>query len=206
MEWYEQPPDWRMNRILRLLKYKRREPRARRLLLLTLCQRYRRISRQRGAEIGVERGGSAAMLLEFLPRLHLTMVDIWRPVHRGTTKGNQAHHDGNLIETLHRVRPYRDRCTVLWRESVSAAATVPDGKLDWVYLDADHRYDSVARDLAVWWPKLKHGGLLCGDDYNARMERQFGRWGVARAVDEFAHERRLTVRSKPPSFYFIEKP
>ena len=52
----------------------------------------------------------------------------------------------------------------------------------WVYLDAEHWYESVRADIARWAPKVRSGGLVMGDDYGAR-----GYWGggVTRAVDEF---------------------
>jgi hypothetical protein len=46
-----------------------------------------------------------------------------------------------------------------------------------VYIDAIHLYDYVKRDIALWLPKLREGGIISGDDYN--MEE------VRRAVDEF---------------------
>jgi predicted O-methyltransferase YrrM len=42
------------------------------------------------------------------------------------------------------------------------AGKVKDGSLDFVFIDADHRYLAVIKDLAAWTPKLKPGGTLCG--------------------------------------------
>ena len=59
--------------------------------------------------------------------------------------------------------------------SVDAVASVPDGSLDWVFIDADHAYKAVRTDVISWAPKLKPGGLMSGHDY--------GRGGVTLAVD-----------------------
>lgn len=59
---------------------------------------------------------------------------------------------------------------------------------DALYLDASHEYEAVAQDLRHWFPVVREGGMLWGDDYAA--------WpGVGRAVDEFAalHALRLEV-------------
>ena len=58
----------------------------------------------------------------------------------------------------------------------------PDGHFDWMYVDASHFYDDVKRDLQAFFPKLRAGGYIAGDDYDRR-----GIWdhGVTRAVDEF---------------------
>jgi len=60
--------------------------------------------------------------------------------------------------------------------SVEAAARFPDGSLDVVWIDADHSYDAVKADLEAWWPKLKVGGWMGGDDWCMT--------GVAWAVQE----------------------
>ena len=47
------------------------------------------------------------------------------------------------------------------------------GKL---YIDAGHEYEHVTADLKAWWPVLKPGGMMFGDDYHLQ-------WiGVVRAV------------------------
>jgi predicted O-methyltransferase YrrM len=52
-------------------------------------------------------------------------------------------------------------------------------KADILYIDAAHDYLSVKSDLERYWPLLKDGGVLIGDDYRA--------WpGVTKASTEFA--------------------
>jgi predicted O-methyltransferase YrrM len=63
-------------------------------------------------------------------------------------------------------------------DSESAAAVVADGLFDLVFIDADHRYSAIRRDLDLWLPKVRPGGVLCGHDCEgyyddfAAMERQ----------------------------------
>jgi hypothetical protein len=66
--------------------------------------------------------------------------------------------------------------------SHDAAPLFPDAHFDWMYIDASHFYDDVKRDIDAFFPKLKPGGYIAGDDYDRR-----GIWdhGVTRAVDEF---------------------
>lgn len=49
--------------------------------------------------------------------------------------------------------------------SVDAAATFADRSVDFVMIDASHDETSVTQDIAAWWPKVKPGGVMAGDDY-----------------------------------------
>ena len=40
-----------------------------------------------------------------------------------------------------------------------------DESLDFVFIDASHDYDSVKKDIEMWYPKVKKGGILAGHDY-----------------------------------------
>jgi predicted O-methyltransferase YrrM len=49
-------------------------------------------------------------------------------------------------------------------DSQTASQIFADGILDLVFIDGDHRYDSVMKDISSWLPKLRKGGILCGHD------------------------------------------
>lgn len=48
--------------------------------------------------------------------------------------------------------------------SLEAAKKYNDQSLDFIYLDASHETEDLYEDIKAWWPKLKMGGLLAGDD------------------------------------------
>jgi len=48
--------------------------------------------------------------------------------------------------------------------SEQASKIFADGIADLIFIDGDHRYKPFAKDLDVWWPKVKEGGIFCGHD------------------------------------------
>jgi glycosyltransferase involved in cell wall biosynthesis len=50
--------------------------------------------------------------------------------------------------------------------SAEIARKFPNRSLDVVYIDADHKYNYVIKDIHLWLPKIKLGGIICGHDYN----------------------------------------
>ena len=80
----------------------------------------------------------------------------------------------------------------VWRErSVEAADKIEDGTMDIIYLDAAHDFDSVCADIDAWWPKVRVGGILCGDDYIDGWQ------GVVKAVNlNFAPEVNVVGRQQ----------
>ena len=122
-----------------------------------------------GAEIGVDQAVTTRYLLALCSQLHLYAVDNWaRPTLMlvGTTK--YFHQDPHYAEKIFdaRTQAFKDRLTILRGLSWEMAARVPDNSLDFVFIDADHSYECVKRDILAWTPKLKQGRLMCGHDYD----------------------------------------
>lgn len=96
----------------------------------------------------------------------------------------------------------RGQVVVLRELAGEAARQLDDEMLDWAYIDGDHTYEAVQADLEAYWPLVKPGGILAGDDYNF-----LGWWkdGVTKAVDEFAEINGLEPTITGNQFLF-EKP
>ena len=68
---------------------------------------------------------------------------------------------------------------VMRLKSEDAAPLFKDRFFDLVFIDAMHDYDNVKKDIGLWLPKVKKGGVLSGHDYGNRRQP-----GVKKAVDE----------------------
>ena len=58
-----------------------------------------------------------------------------------------------------------EKVILMLGHSVNVAPIIADNFVDLIFIDADHRYSFASQDIELWWPKLKIGGIMCGDDY-----------------------------------------
>jgi len=65
-------------------------------------------------------------------------------------------------------------------------AAFPDPPFDFIYIDADHAYEGVVKDLAQAERKLKDDGWIVCNDYTLFSPLENIKYGVYRAVNEFA--------------------
>ncbi|MBE7197983.1 MAG: class I SAM-dependent methyltransferase [Parafilimonas terrae] len=68
-----------------------------------------------------------------------------------------------------------------------------DGSIDWIYVDADHTYAGALRDAEAAAAKVRPGGYLVFNDF-AHVDPEMGRYGVHRAVVDFAIAARWPLR------------
>ena len=139
-----------------------------------------------GAEIGVYHGGLSSYLLSNIPGLHLVLVDHWE-LGCPFRKANIVRAD--FLTAMANVSAFWPRWHAIKAQSTTAAAILEANaaRFDFVFIDANHGYESVKEDIAAWWPLVRPGGLFCGHDYHGRFD------GVDRAVDEFAASVNLKV-------------
>lgn len=152
---------------------------------------YQLFTRQgKAVEIGVAEGNFSEDMLRWiipgrnpaLPTLtRLYMVDRWRetPAQKGDAAMPQSWHDKNLHQVRERTKGFGKRAVMLRGDSVAMADEVEDESLTLVYVDGDHSYDGVFRDIRAWAPKLKKGGYMAFHDYLNYN------YGVNQAVKDF---------------------
>jgi len=130
-------------------------------------------------EVGSWKGrSSSAMVVEIInsgKNIQFDCVDTWlgAPEHReGSTIAGGVFVDadvvkGQLFEVFSaNMKPVEGHYKAVRMESVAAAAMYADNSLDFVFIDADHTYESITSDIQSWLPKVKIGGIISGHDYN----------------------------------------
>ena len=142
-----------------------------------------------GAEIGVWDGRMSVELLRRLLLLTLYMVDRWQPPQpedsyydsgSSYARESAALYRKMMDQAIGRTSLFSDRRVVVAAESAQAAAKIRPELLDFAFIDADHSYAGVMRDLSAWVPKVRAGGWICGHDYGHPDQGE-----VKRAVDEY---------------------
>lgn len=58
-----------------------------------------------------------------------------------------------------------DYVSVMKGRSDKVVDVFDDGSIDLLFIDGDHRYSQVSKDIELWMPKIKPDGILCGHDY-----------------------------------------
>lgn len=151
----------------------------------------------RGVEVGVWKGDFSARALRRSRPASIGLVDPWvaeeDPGNTGWYgQASQAEMDAICEGVLQRFRSEiaSGRVEVHRMASLDAVLLFDDGSLDWAYIDGDHRFDGCLADLEAWLPKLRVGGMLCGDDYGSR-----GWWsdGVTDAVMSFVRDQPVRI-------------
>ena len=131
------------------------------------------------AELGTFSGVNAYYMLKGCAKLKLYCVDSYDNITIETGKEQVPEYEKRRIMNCANklLSSFNGKVTRVIKRAEEAYKDFPDGYFDYVYIDADHLYESVKQDIELWYPKVKAGGLLAGHD--------FAMTGVSRAVTEF---------------------
>lgn len=146
-----------------------------------------------GAEIGVQKGIFSKQILKYW-KGRLLCVDIW--------DNAEDYEDAEKL--------LLPEATLLKGYSKEISDSIKDESLDFVYIDADHHYESVLEDINTWFGKVRKGGIISGHDYCKYLDF----FGVIEAVNYFCKingykEINLTTDDyweghAFPSWYFVK--
>ena len=88
------------------------------------------------------------------------------------------------------VEPIRDgKVQIHLGDSSTELNKFPNEHFDWLYIDGDHSYGGVKRDIAAAIRVVKHDGLLVFNDYAIWSPLEVVNYGVLKAVNELVNTR-----------------
>lgn len=142
-----------------------------------------------GLEIGVHRGEHSYNMLRLLDIKRLFLVDPYLP----SFKRNKHYAKAYSI-----LRKWRDKTRFIINKSEDASDIFNDNYFDFVYIDGDHGYKSVKRDIELYYQKVKKNGVLGGHDFCGSCP------DVCRAVIEFTDRKGLKFQSCDKDWWVIK--
>ena len=181
----------------------------------------------KGIEVGTFKGELSKEVLTMWNGT-LYMLDVWRPLgDEYVDSSNHANFEqGVFRDAMNNIQGLEDRGVMIRATSEVGADIFANESLDFAYIDANHAYAFVKQDIALWWPKVKKGGWLCGHDYikmdwwnDPKFDKNgidkhiwnengyFGMFGVNPAVEEFCKETGLNAYITNEFFgsWFVKK-
>ena len=139
----------------------------------------------RCAEIGVWDGAFSQAILEETAPSELILIDPWDQLSDEAPADwtHKKHKDhafmSGLRENVEKKLGHLPNVTIRQGFSADVLETFEDGYFDWVYIDGNHQYEFVMKDLEVARRKVRNGGIIAGDDFFWKRD---GRMHVREAV------------------------
>jgi hypothetical protein len=138
------------------------------------------------AEVGVLHGEFSREIVEIVSPTELHLIDQYlEPRARALASDPGGYirlHEGDSADTLE---------------------AFPDEYFDWIYIDAQHSYEGVRRDIAVCRRKVKKTGLMLFNDYIPWSYVEMQPYGVMAAVNELCIDDgwEIVYLALPPHMY-----
>ncbi len=132
----------------------------------------RRAEVVRMAEVGVYRGEFAAFVLKRCERVNrYYMVDPWRHIEEWHKPANED--DLTFEHFFQLAKAETDfagtRRVILRGTTTEVINQIPNNELDFAYIDGDHTLRGISIDLISFYPKVRTGGFIGGDDFSRTM-------------------------------------
>lgn len=78
-------------------------------------------------------------------------------------------------------------------DSSTLLSEFPDAFFDWIYIDGDHSFEGVSKDIAVAKSKIKSDGYLVFNDYAIFSPLELIQYGVQRAVNDLCIDENFEI-------------
>jgi len=152
-------------------------------------------------EIGIFKGEFLDYIYNNCNPLNLDGIDLFEgTVGSGNADGNNFTYC-NLNQSYNELSLKYSNCpNVKLHKSDSSIflSKCNDNEYDIIYIDGDHSYNGVKKDLIQSFKKIKNGGYIMGHDYEMNMTKAKTRYnfGTKQAVDEFCVYYKQTIIAK----------
>lgn len=152
-----------------------------RVELVKYCKTVLGVNSPRVAELGVFKGNFSDILIDIFHPDKLYLLDTF---HLADYIAGEFTADKHMQYIQ---KKYAGNSNVVLMQGLSyeKLSMFPNNYLDYIYVDADHTYEGVKKDIEVAYQKVKHGGIIQFNDYTNYSICDHMEFGVLYAVNEF---------------------
>jgi predicted O-methyltransferase YrrM len=139
-------------------------------------------------EIGTYKGENALNMLKELNVKKLYVIDPYQSYEEYKKRDSETSEKGlpkMYQDTQKKLRKYRDKVIFIRKFSDDAVKEIPEA--DFIYIDGNHDYEYVKRDIDNYFPKVKSNGILAGHDI---VNKKFNK-DILRALFEFSSKTKI---------------
>jgi predicted O-methyltransferase YrrM len=144
-----------------------------------------------GCEIGSNFGINIVYFLDNLPNIEKIITIDPYIAYDDTITGGEIFTQEDMNKVMQcfliNMEPYRDKIEFIHDTSDNYFSKIADNSLDYIFIDGDHNYEAVIKDMKNYYSKVKDGGIFSGHDVGSQ--------GVQRALNEFVREFNIDVQT-----------
>lgn len=149
-----------------------------------------------GVEIGVFNGRHALHLLKKLSIKKLYLIDPYEVYNE--YQGEEMGGEDNIIKAkgiAKKKLKWFNNIVWVYKKSSECLNDIPNN-IDFIYLDNNHSYKIIKKDIEDYWGKVKVGGVMGGHDINFIC--------VANAVSEFVVKHNLDLNIRMDDWWVVK--
>ena len=153
-----------------------------------------------GAEVGVSNGHNAINILQNMPNVKLLyLIDpylegsIWE-THKESAK--QMISEATKTATNQKMSSFNKRIQWIYKQFEECTIKDIPEPLDFVYIDGNHAYEHVSKDITLAGQLVKKGGIIGGHD--------IGSLGIDSAVKEFCETKKIEFQVENNGFFRVK--
>ena len=88
---------------------------------------------------------------------------------------------------------YKDLIDHIRTDTHNSSTLFEDNSIDYIFIDANHTYEYVLKDLELWWPKVSLNGIISGHDINSKWKLTKPQGDVRAALEDYFGKKDLIV-------------
>lgn len=176
-----------------------------------------------GVEIGVWGADLSTYLLDNNPNISkIYLIDPWKKYQPeeyidSLNNCSQEQYDNTYQSVKEKLDRSYPRAQILRGEAENFKDNFQENSIDFIYLDANNSYDEVTKNINSWFPKIKKGGMLIGNNFiedgyyvwtkdNHGNPTCFGEYSVKSAVRVFCKQKNIDYHTPGQNqWYFIKQ-